>query len=149
MNKQLNKKQGFTIIEVVLVLAIAGLIFLMVFIALPALQRNQRDTQRRSDGGTIVSQLVSYTTNNDGAIPTTAAQITAFQTGYLSNLKDPSSGTQYTISAGTTNPSTTGTIVYYATGKCDGENLASGGTSKQAAIAIKLESNGWFCKSNL
>ena len=34
-NKQ--TKKGFTIIEVVLVLAIAGLIFLMVFIALPAL----------------------------------------------------------------------------------------------------------------
>ncbi|MBP9552373.1 type II secretion system protein [Candidatus Saccharibacteria bacterium] len=30
-------KKAFTIIEVVLVLAIAGLIFLMVFIALPAL----------------------------------------------------------------------------------------------------------------
>ena len=31
-----KSKKGFTIIEVVLVLAIAGLIFLMVFIALPA-----------------------------------------------------------------------------------------------------------------
>ncbi|MBQ3261101.1 type II secretion system protein, partial [Candidatus Saccharibacteria bacterium] len=31
----INFKKGFTIIEVVLVLAIAGLIFLMVFIALP------------------------------------------------------------------------------------------------------------------
>ena len=31
-----SNKKGFTIIEVVLVLAIAGLIFLMVFIALPA-----------------------------------------------------------------------------------------------------------------
>ncbi|MBS7346174.1 MAG: type II secretion system protein, partial [Candidatus Sacchiramonaceae bacterium] len=46
MNK--HKKYGFTIIEVVLVLAIAGLIFLVVFIALPALQRNQRDTQREN-----------------------------------------------------------------------------------------------------
>ena len=46
LNNQTNK--GFTIIEVVLVLAIAGLIFLMVFIALPALQRNQRDTQRKT-----------------------------------------------------------------------------------------------------
>ena len=45
--KKLNK--GFTIIEVVLVLAIAGLIFLMVFIALPALQRGQRDSQREQD----------------------------------------------------------------------------------------------------
>ena len=42
MTKKDNKK-GFTIIEVVLVLAIAGLIFAMVFIALPALQRSQRD----------------------------------------------------------------------------------------------------------
>ena len=40
---------GFTIIEVALVLAIAGLIFLVVFLALPALQRSQRDTARRQD----------------------------------------------------------------------------------------------------
>lgn len=37
-NKNQNStKKGFTIIEVVLVLAVAGLIFLMVFLALPAL----------------------------------------------------------------------------------------------------------------
>lgn len=36
MTKQQIKDRGFTIIEVVLVLAIAALIFLMVFIALPA-----------------------------------------------------------------------------------------------------------------
>lgn len=45
--------EGFTIIEVVLVLAIAGLIFLMVFLALPALQRSQRDTQRKNDIGRL------------------------------------------------------------------------------------------------
>ena len=59
-----KNNSGFTIIEVVLVLAIAGLIFLAVFIALPALQRGQRDTQRRSDAGTFMSQLQSYATNN-------------------------------------------------------------------------------------
>ena len=48
---------GFTIIEVVLVLAIAGLIFLMVFIALPALQRSQRDTQRRNDLGRVTNAI--------------------------------------------------------------------------------------------
>ena len=42
-------KKGFTIIEVSLVLAIAGLIFLMIFIALPALRRTQRDSARRED----------------------------------------------------------------------------------------------------
>ena len=41
-----NFKHGFTIIEVVLVLAVAALIFLMVFIAIPSLQVMQRDTAR-------------------------------------------------------------------------------------------------------
>ena len=50
MSKTTTKhRKGFTIIEVVLVLAIAGLIFLMIFIAFPALQRGQRNTQRRRD----------------------------------------------------------------------------------------------------
>ena len=40
IKKQLKDAKGFTIIEVALVLAIAGLIFLVVFLALPALQRS-------------------------------------------------------------------------------------------------------------
>lgn len=60
---------GFTIIEVVLVLAIAGLIFLMVFIALPQLQRAQRDTQRREDMGRLASAVTQFQTNNNGNIP--------------------------------------------------------------------------------
>ena len=65
MAKQnINSKEGFTIIEVVLVLAIAGLIFLMVFVALPALQRSQRDTQRRNDMSRVDTSLVQYQTNH-------------------------------------------------------------------------------------
>jgi len=60
----INSKQGFTIIEVVLVLAIAGLIFLMVFVALPALQRSQRDTARRNDMSRVDTSLVQYQTNH-------------------------------------------------------------------------------------
>ena len=65
MAKQnINSKRGFTIIEVVLVLAIAGLIFLMVFVALPALQRSQRDTARRNDMSRVDTSLVQYQTNH-------------------------------------------------------------------------------------
>ena len=66
---QANERGGFTIIEVVLVLAIAGLIFLMVFIALPTLQRSQRDTQRRNDLARISTQISQYQTNNNGRLP--------------------------------------------------------------------------------
>lgn len=71
----MNTKQtikGFTIIEVVLVLAIAGLIFLMVFVALPALQAGQRDTARKNDASTVHSAINTYVSGNRGAFPTTA-----------------------------------------------------------------------------
>ncbi|MBR3248523.1 type II secretion system protein [Candidatus Saccharibacteria bacterium] len=66
--KTTNQRKGFTIIEVVLVLAIAGLIFLMVFIALPAMQRNQRDTQRRNDYSMLSTAITNYSTNNGGKL---------------------------------------------------------------------------------
>lgn len=84
MAKKMNKKAiskktddgslgGFTIIEVVLVLAIAGLIFMMVFIALPALQRSQRDTQRRENIGRVTQAIMNYETNNNGRLPATGS----------------------------------------------------------------------------
>ena len=63
-NQNQQAKAGFTIIEVVLVLAIAGLIFLMVFVALPALQRSQRDTARRNDMSRVDTSLVQFQTNH-------------------------------------------------------------------------------------
>ena len=68
-NQDIKNKKGFTIIEVVLVLGIAGLIFLMVFIALPALARNRRDTQRVSDISRLATAITNYQSNNSGAIP--------------------------------------------------------------------------------
>ena len=63
MTKNDNKK-GFTIIEVVLVLAIAGLIFAMVFIALPALQRSQRDQSRKNDISTVAAAINNWNSAN-------------------------------------------------------------------------------------
>lgn len=65
MTKKDNKK-GFTIIEVVLVLAIAGLIFAMVFIALPALQRSQRDQSRKNDASTVAAAITRNSANRNG-----------------------------------------------------------------------------------
>jgi prepilin-type N-terminal cleavage/methylation domain-containing protein len=64
-----KKKSGFTIIEVALVIAIAGLIFLMVFIALPQLQRQQRDSRRRDDILSFLETVKKYQTNNRGTLP--------------------------------------------------------------------------------
>lgn len=150
---------GFTIIEVVLVLAIAGLIFLAVFIALPALQRGQRDTQRRSDAGTFMSQLQSYSTNNNGKVPSTSDGLTTFVSNYLRKgattdnpmFVDPKTGVNYTVSwaadEATANAATVGQVRYLYKGTCNGSETAAAGTNtRQAAVVVGLEGAGNFCK---
>jgi prepilin-type N-terminal cleavage/methylation domain-containing protein len=61
--------KGFTIIEVMIVLAIAGLILLIVFLAVPALQRSQRNTSRKSDAGHISTAVNDFISNSGGVIP--------------------------------------------------------------------------------
>lgn len=90
--KNMRKKDtgdmgGFTIIEVVLVLAIAGLIFLMVLIALPSLQRSQRDTERRNKMANVQTKVMDYQNNNNGKLPNDGS-VDAVEDGQLANMDD-------------------------------------------------------------
>lgn len=71
----LSQSKGFTIIEVLIVLAIAGLIMLIVFLAVPALQRNSRNTQRKNDISGILGALGEYSSNNGGKLPSSTATL--------------------------------------------------------------------------
>ena len=64
----LNNK-GFTIIELMIVLAIAGFILGMVLLAIPALQQNSRNNLRKQDVATILAAISRYSLNNSGAFP--------------------------------------------------------------------------------
>lgn len=66
------KGRGFTLIEVVIVLAIAALIILVVLQAVSAAQRGQRDNARKQKGGQIVSYLTQYASNTNGNYPKAA-----------------------------------------------------------------------------
>ena len=161
-NKRWNsssQKPAFTIIEVVLVLAIAGLIFLMVFIALPALQRNQRDTQRKNDIGRVLTALQSYQSNNRGSIPTSwESQLT---TPYLrldgDTFTDPS-GINYRLTSRTVadgkparrinSAGDDSLIFYYLNSKCDGENIVAADGANKVAFAALLEGGGIYCVNN-
>ena len=82
----LSSSKGFTLIEVVLVLAIGGLIFLLAFIAFQQVSANRRDTQRRSDAGRIVAEVQNYLSNNNiTASPTT---VFGFGSGPSTSPKD-------------------------------------------------------------
>src|ERR1039457_1260562 len=73
--------KGFTIIEVMIVLAIAGLILLIVFLAVPALQRNARNTQRKNDVAGVLAAVSEFTNNNNGSLPLTCSGTTPVQIG--------------------------------------------------------------------
>lgn len=71
LQKRSNKDSsgGFTIIEVLIVLAIAGLILLIVFLAVPTLQRNARNTQRKTDAAAVAAAVANFISNNGGTLP--------------------------------------------------------------------------------
>ena len=165
-----RKEKGFTIIEVVLVLAIAGLIFSMVFIALPALQRSQRDSQRKNDMSRLETALVAYTGNNRGALPTDATSWSSFETSYLTtsgdsfidpagaNTASDTSADSYVLVSkpddinATTKfgADTTQNIIYYASGYVcgtDTRTVVKAGTRK-VAFRMVLEGGGVHCINN-
>lgn len=69
MQKTKLSRSGFTLIEVVLTLAIGGLIFLLAFLAFQQVSANRRDTSRRQDVRKILAEAVNYASNGDGTMP--------------------------------------------------------------------------------
>jgi prepilin-type N-terminal cleavage/methylation domain-containing protein len=158
-NIRKRKEKGFTLIEVMIVLAIAGLILLVVFLAVPALQRNARNTQRREDVGNMLSAVSEYISNNNGSLPAgvTGSGNTA-NVGASGTNQVPVSLGYYTYSAtnisvstqasyGTTNNTTDDTIVILTAAKCNGNN-PEGGSSRSIAVVYTLENNVKQCRQS-
>ncbi len=165
-----KRQHGFTIIEVMIVLAIAGLIMAIVFYAVPQLRRSSNDNARRNLGTRISSELNNYAANNQGGLPIAGATTTfancttiataggcnSWYTRYLTgvNITDPSGSTE-TINAANNSVTTTPT---WATANlwinfgasCSGEAFASTGNGSQTyAILVALDkSNTFYCISS-
>ena len=137
-----TNKRGFTIIEVVLVLAIAALIFLMIFVAWPALQKSQRDTARKDDAAVVASAIGSYKSNSSGSA--SGLTTTNLRT-YVDKLSqyDKTSISEFEVvnAPGTTGSSSAAKLTVYRASKCNtsGQATATGGTSRTAAIVVQLE----------
>ena len=152
----IKQQKGFTIIEVVLVLAIAGLIFLMVFVALPALQSGQRDTARRSDVGIVASAVNTYVSNNRGTWPN-STQLQSYVTNVSGNT-DVSAIEVVDIADGTEIDTTDSVITVVTGAKCvssadDADGTAytvEAGTARQYSTITYVEAgNGSsFCQDS-
>ena len=149
MTKKDNKK-GFTIIEVVLVLAIAGLIFAMVFIALPALQRSQRDHSRENDASVVAAAITKWNSANRNGGTFNEESLRKYvdkldQYDKSSELKVATPGASMSVASneikvmrGKKCPSSTP-----APSADDPANITlQNGSSRNAAVVVLLENNG-------
>jgi prepilin-type N-terminal cleavage/methylation domain-containing protein len=177
MKQQLKKTgHGFTIIEVMIVLAIAGLIMAIVFFAVPQLQRNARDNQRQSVANRVKAELDTFASNNQGAYPFVVApgawpgasnctqsaggaakSCQDFNFRYLSNvnINDPSTNAAMPIFIAKTNslpsPTSKGTIYIAVGAECNGDNIqasAASGNSTYALVVGLDRTNTRYCVDN-
>jgi prepilin-type N-terminal cleavage/methylation domain-containing protein len=158
MSKKIKGLQkGFTIIEVLIVLAIAGLIMVIVFLAVPALQRNARNTQRTNDGANIassISECLGNKNNQSGScdqINATEVQLDRSKISQLSNAADLNNITICGSVGGTpctAFPALTGTAAWTNAvavrygDKCttDGADRTAG-AARQVAVLYQVENN--------
>lgn len=152
-------KTGFTIIEVVLVLAIAGLIFLMVFVALPALQRSQRDTQRRDDVGRLVTAVTTYKANTGGMPGVLNSAISADNDNfvlkeYINDFKDPGTSNPYKVqiiylnSGEKDKTAPDGQMNIYENAECSGQKAQYKKGQGYFAVVSYAENGGTICQDN-
>lgn len=159
-NTHKSKDKGFTIIEVLIVLAIAGLILLVVFLAVPALQRNARNTTRKSDVAAVLAGISEYINNNDGTQPANQTNMGSGNTatiGTAGNTVDVKLGSyksadiSSTTTASTTNPNDVNKVVVVYGGKCSTTSIGdstTGGPSRGFVALYTLEPSTKLCQSS-
>ena len=156
MSKGGNK--GFTVVETLIVLAIAATIIIVVLLAVPSLQRQSRNTAAKVAAGAIASGWTAEVGNaNGGAV----AVSTSLNIIYLNNAPYSSNkgisvftatGSSSTvvkygaqaISGSGTDAISSNTVVLYTGVTCPSPNTGSSialgtGTSTQAAIVYSIE----------
>lgn len=160
-----NNQKGFTIIEVLIVLAIAGLIMLIVFLAIPQLQRNQRNNARNGEASRIATAVGECLGNRNGVVTSCmesnigtkasdTASVTApttpsnspVQVGQLQRLE----GVNFT-NGGSTAPfsSTRAAGVWYGrTCNSDGAGSTASTNSRDFVVLYSLEPNVTRCVSS-
>lgn len=152
LKKLKSSKEGFTIIEVMIVLAIAALILLIVLLAVPALQRNSRNTAIKNDASAVVGGVSEFESNNDGQVPAAANSTCA--TGSIS-LNTASGTASKPKIQGSTGVTCTGAVaaitpaagnLYVTFGsKCpdtvSGQSVTPTASSRSTSVVYAVETN--------
>lgn len=141
-NQYRNKREeGFTIIEVLIVLAIAGLILLVVFLAVPALQRNGRNTAIKNDVQNLLGGVSEFMSNNDGLAPTNIAGTGDVTISNGSTTQTTKLQASRAVVYQTQAP-TPGEISVRMGNKCNGAAMTTtGATTRSVAVIYHIETS--------
>lgn len=150
MNKLWQKREeGFTLIEVVIVLAIAAMILIAVFIAVSGANKARRDSQRQGDASRFLAAIEQNASQNSGTYPTVAVFNAAGYAATVYSGKDPD-GATYTLTAVATTYGATSTVqdtMFYAPGN-DCSNTSGLGANVFAVYAYQENGNHKWCATN-
>lgn len=139
-----RKEEGFTIIEVLIVLAIAGLIMLIVFLAVPALQRTQRNTARKNDVSRVGGAVTEFYSNNSGKTPASGDKDALVASIGTLNQYDAAGISIQTSGGGDVAANTAkDTMIIVTSARCAATGGgSSAGSSRQSVILYNVEASG-------
>lgn len=160
INKNSNRAEGFTIVEVGLVLALGALIFLSVFLVVPAFQRNARDNARKDDVAAVANAVSKFYANDPSNILSNANDLRKYLNDFSSDssLSVRSSGSSNTCATTATGLMHGGQLDYDQILVCSGYRCKTDGVTqvngsaddskamieesgeRSAAVLVRLES---------
>lgn len=95
----MKQQKGFTIIEVLIVLAIAALILLLVFLVVPTLQRNVRNAGKKQAIARLQAAIGQWQSDHSNKIPD-CGEYPTFVSSYLDSDFGPDWSNTYFTSCG-------------------------------------------------
>lgn len=134
-----NFKKGFTLIEIVIVLAIAALIMVIVFLGVQGAQRSQRDIQAKDNASRLLSAANVYASNTSGAFPASEVAVDSL-------IAAPPAGYGVSLAGGGTTTYTNAAAA--ATGTFNVYNANCAGGTPGVAVRFYQESGGAQCIGN-
>ena len=151
-----QKQQGFTIVELLIVIVVIGILAALVITTFTGIQKKARDTERQTDVQALHGQLEAYYAQN-GRYPTLAnVNDSAWRGTNMKGLdqealKDPKNsatdGTQYNLASAAAANVYSYAVTNAAGTACDN---ATGNECTQYTLSSDLENDtNNFTKSNL